>query len=104
MSSILEIKEGIQRQTSDEIIIYEITTTNWISSPTVGAVVVYDESDADTVVTDDVMSTGSHTDSGDKITLKPLSALTLDHSYRIEVQFTVGSSTYECYFRVKCIK
>lgn len=103
MNSILEIKEGIQRQTSDEIIIYDITTTNWMSSPTVGTVVVYDESDDDAVVTNDVMKTGSHIDSGDVITLKPLSALVLDHFYRIEVQFSVGSSTYECFFKVKCI-
>lgn len=104
MNSILEIKEGIQRQTSDEVIIYDITTTNWMSSPTVGTVVVYDESDDDTVVTDTVMPLGSHIDSGDVITLKPLKLLTVDHSYRIEVQFSVGSSTYECFFRVKCIQ
>ena len=104
MSSILEVKEGIQRLTSDETIIYTITTTNWASSPTVGTVVAYDESDADTVVTSTVMPSGSHTDSGDVITLKPLTALTLDHFYRIEVQFTSGSSTYECYFRVKCVR
>lgn len=104
MGSILEIKEGIQRQTSDEVIVYQITTTNWASSPTVGTVVVYDESDADTVVTTDVMKTGSHDDSGDDITLKPLSELVVDHFYRIEVQFTAGTNTYEFYFRVKCIK
>jgi len=103
MGSILEIKEGIQRQTSDETIAYSITTTNWVSSPTVGTVIVYDESDDDTVVTSTVMPSGAHGNSGDIITLKPLTALTLDHFYRVEVQFTVGSSTYECFFRVKCI-
>jgi len=104
MSSILEIKEGIRRQTSDETLVYSVTTTNWASTPVVGTVTVYDESDNDTDVTSTVMPSGSHSNSGDVITLKPLTALTIDHSYRVEVQFTVGSSTYEFYFRVKCIK
>lgn len=109
MSSRLEVRERIQHQTTDEAIIYSVTTTNWASSPTVGTVVVYDvgvydetEETTDTIVTDDVMKTGSHGQAGDVISLKPLSDLDLNHIYRIEVQFAAGGSTYECYFRVKC--
>ncbi len=104
MDSIFEIEEGKQRLTTDETIVFSITTTNWVSSPTVGTVTVYDESDADTDVTSAVMPSGSHGDSGDVVTLKPLTALTIGHSYRIEVQFSVGSSTYECYMIVKCTR
>jgi len=104
MSSILEIKEGIQRMSADETIVYTIDTGGVAGSPTVGTVKVYDESDNDTDVTSTVMPSGSHSNSGDVITLKPLTALTIDHSYRIEVQFTVGSSTYEGVMIVKCTR
>ena len=103
MRDELEVAEGTRYQSSDEVLVYQITTTNWAASPTVGTVVVYDES-VDEVVTDTVMSTGAHSDSGDVITLKPLSALTVDHSYRVEVQFAVGSNTWECFFRVRCVR
>lgn len=101
MGSILEIKEGLLEQSSNESHPYQITTTPWASSPTVGTVTVYDEStDADVTAT--VMSSGSHSDSGNVITLKPLAALTAGHTYRVEVLFTSGSSTWDCHFHVKC--
>ncbi len=103
MRDELEVAEGTKYQTSNESHPYEITTTNWASSPTVGTVVVYDES-VDEVVTDTVMSTGAHSDSGDVITLKPLDSLTVDHSYRVEVQFATTGNTWECFFRVKCVR
>ena len=103
MRDELEVAEGTKYQSSDEILAYKITTTNVASSPTVGTVVVYDEG-VNEVVTSTVMPTGAHSDSGDVITLKPLKLLTVDHSYRIEVQFAVGSNTWECFFRVKCIR
>ncbi len=103
MRDELEVAEGTKYQSSDEILVYKITTTNVASSPTVGTVVVYDES-VNEDVTSTVMPTGAHSDSGDVITLKPLQLLTVDHSYRIEVQFAVGSNTWECFFKVKCIR
>ena len=102
MSSIFEVKEGIQRQSTSETIVRTIDTGDVVSSPTVGTVTVYDESDNDTDVTSTVMPSGSHSDSGDVITLKPLTALTINHSYRIEAQFTAGSATYEGKMIVKC--
>ena len=99
--SVLEIQEGLQRQTSTEVLIYRITTTNWISSPTSPSVAAFDEeSGAD--VTSTVFPTNTPSASGDIITLSPLRALTKGRVYRIEVAFTVGSSIYECYFRVLC--
>ena len=104
MSSIFEIKEGIQRQTTNETIIYTVDTGDVGSSPTVGTVIVYDESDNDADVTSTAMPSGAHTDAGDIITLKPLTALTLNHFYRIEIQFASGSSTYEGMMKVKCTR
>ncbi len=103
MRDELEVAEGTKYQSSDEILAYQITTTNWGSSVTVGTVVVYDEG-VNEDVTSTVMPTGAHSDSGDVITLKPLKLLTVDHSYRIEVQFAIGSNTWECFFRVKCVR
>jgi len=99
--SILEIQEGLQYQTSSEILIYGITTTNWVSSPTSPSCAVYDL-DTGTDVTSTVMPTNTPSASGDVITLSPLRALTKGRTYRVEVVFVVGASTYECYLRVFC--
>ena len=104
MTDILEIGEGIKYQSSDEKKTYKITTTNVESAPTSPSAIVYDENDNDTVVTSTVMPAGTHTASGDVITLKPLTALTEGHSYRVEVLFTVGSNIHECWFRVACVR
>jgi hypothetical protein len=99
--SILEVREGLQKQTSTEIIVYSITTTNWVSLPTSPVVVVYDE-ETETDVTSTVMPVNSPSPASDTITLSPLKSLTKGRIYRIEVAFVVGASTYECYFRVQC--
>ena len=99
--SVLEIQEGLQRQTSSEVLIYRVTTTNWISSPTSPACVVYDE-ETETDVTSIVMPTNSPSATLDVITLSPLRSLTKGRTYRVEVSFVVDSATYELYFRVFC--
>ncbi len=103
MAEILEIAEGLLYQSADEQLAYNITTTNWVSDPTSPTVVAYDES-GETVVTSTVFPTNSPSVSGDVITLSLLKALTKNHTYRIEVKFTVGSNVWECFFRVKCIR
>ena len=101
MASILEVVEGMQYQTSDEEMVYTITTTNVASSPSSPAVVAYDEGN-ETAVTTTVFPTNTPSAATDTITLSPLKSLTKGHVYRIEVKFTVGSSIYERYFRVTC--
>jgi len=101
--SILEVQEGLQYQGTDEIVPYSITTTKLVSSPTSPSVVAYDEADMSDV-TSTVFPTNSPSASGDVITLSVLKSLTKDHTYRIEVKFVVGSGTYECHFRVKCVR
>ena len=104
MSSVFEVAEGIQRLTSDETQIFTINTSKVRSGPTVSTVIVYDESDNDADVTSTVMPAGAHTSAGDVITLKPLTALTLNHFYRIEGLFSIGSNISEFIMMVKCTR
>jgi hypothetical protein len=53
-----------------------------------------------TDVTSTVMPSGSVTTSGDVITTKPLTALTLGHSYRVIVAFTAAGVPMSNYFDV----
>lgn len=103
MASILECVESPKYMSTDERIAFKITTTNVISSPTSPSAKAYDESVGEDV-TSTVYPSNSATVSGDVITLDLLRALTLNHSYRIEVKWTVGSNIYECFFIVKCIR
>jgi len=97
----LEVLEGLQYQTSTEILSWSIDTTNVVSSPSSPACVVYDE-ETETDVTSTVMPTNSPSATLNIITLSPLRALTRGRTYRIKVSWVVGSSTYERFFRVKC--
>lgn len=96
------IKESPLSQGEDESITYTLTTTPWGSSPTVDSVTVFDVTDAQETadwvdVTSTVMPVNSPTVDGDVITLSPLENLTDGHVYRIEIQFTCGTSTFETY-------
>lgn len=99
--SILEVREGVQKQTATEIIVYSVDTSNWVASPTNPVATVWDESTG-TDVTTVVMPSSTPSVGTNTITLSPLKLLTVGRVYRVEVAFTVGASTYECYFRVKC--
>ena len=98
--SIREVAEGRQVQGVDEKITYTITTTNWASSPTSPAMVVKDAAGTDVSTT---VASGNITAAADVITLKAISGLVQDESYRVEVQFTAGSGApWECYFWIDC--
>ena len=101
MANPLEVAEGLQYQSSDERLPYQITTTNRVSSPTSPTVVAYDETD-ESDVTSTVYPSNSPSANGDVITLSLLRDLTKGRIYRIEVKFSVGSTIYECFFRVSC--
>lgn len=92
---------GLFQQGIDEQIAYSITTTKWGSSPTSPSVVVKDVTAALADVTATVMPTGTASAAGDVITLPKLKSLTVDHIYRIEVQFTIGGNLFECWFEVE---
>lgn len=99
--SLLGIAEGTLIQGSDESIIYTITVTNWGTTPDTITAIAVDET-TDTVVTSTVFPSNSPSATGDVITLSPLTALTKNHRYRIEVKFTANSNVFECYFKVSC--
>ena len=101
--SVREIAQGKKRQGENESLAYKITTTNWASSPSdpvVGAFLYPLLSG----VTSDVFPINTPTCNGDIITLSPLKNLAIGNTYRIEVRFTSGVNTWECYFRVQCDK
>lgn len=98
--SIREVAEGRQVQGEDEAITYTITTTNWASNPTSPSMVVKDAAGTDVSTT---VTSGSITVAANVITLKEISSLVRDESYRVEVQFTSGSGApWECYFWIDC--
>ena len=99
---ILEVAEGTQTQSPDERLAYQITTTNWVSSPTTTTVVAYDETLGGSDVTTTVFPTNSPSEAGDVISLSLLRDMTKGHTYRIEVKFVVGSNIWEFFFRVQC--
>ena len=96
-----EVLEGIQEQSADEEIPYQIITTNWGSNPSSPSVKAYIE-DSDTDATSTVFPTNEPSVSEDTITLPPMKDLTVGVTYRVEVAFNVGSTVFECYFRVYC--
>jgi len=96
-----EVVEGLQEQSADEEIPYQIDVSNWGSTPTSPSVKAY-VVDSGLEVTSTVYPTNSPTVSGNVITLSVLKSLSLGVTYRIEVQFNIGSTIFECYFRVYC--
>ncbi len=103
MGTVIEVAEGTRYQTSDEVRAYTITTTNLVSDPTRPTVVVYDELDNSNVTTTVMPNADTNSATGDVITLKSITALTIGHTYRVEVKFVVGNNTYERLFIITCI-
>jgi hypothetical protein len=99
MTASREIKEGLQYQGVDEIIVYTLTTTPWGSSPGTLSVQVYSiaSSGARTDVTATVMPSGSPSAVGDVISLPALKLLTAGVLYRVEVKFTCSGNVFEAY-------
>ena len=96
-----EVSQGKQYQGEDESIAYTIDVTNWGSSPSSVSMAVYDVTNGRTDVSVDVVS-GSTSVSGNVITLKTISGLTLGYMYRVEVQFTISGNVFEAWFSIEC--
>ena len=101
MPSANEIIEGLQYQSADEEIPYQIITTPWGSNPSAPSVAAF-LVDTGAVVTTTVFPTNTPTVNGDTITLSPLKSLVKSNTYRIEVLFTCGATKFECFFKVFC--
>lgn len=103
MSVSRQVQQGRQLQGADERIAYTITTTPWGTSPSSVSVKCFDVTNgARTDVTSTVFPSNSPSVSGDVITLSLLRDLTVDHDYRVEVQFTSDGNLFEPYFLVDC--
>jgi hypothetical protein len=101
MATTREVKESPLNQGADEIIAYQVTTTPWVSTPASPTVVAYDITDnARTDVSTTVLS-GAASVSGDVITCPQLKSLTAGNVYRVEVKWTSGGNTWECFFNVQ---
>lgn len=98
------VNESPRRQTPDERIAYNITSTPWGSSPSSLAMYVYDVTVPGTST--DVTSTvteGSLSAASDVITTKRIHSLTAGHDYRVDVQFQdSNSNTWEASFQLLC--
>ena len=94
MSSEVYVKEGPITQGTNESVAYNLTTTPVGSSPSSITLAVYDESNGDADVTDDV-TTGSASVSGDVITWPYIHSLTAGKAYRAVLIFTVGGNDRE---------
>lgn len=95
-----EVVEETQYQGVDEEIVYTIDTANWGGSPSNPSVVAKDVTNALADVTSTVLPSGSPSVATDIITLPKLQDLTKDHTYRIELQFTISGNLLEAYFFV----
>ena len=94
-----KVKESPLEQGVDEQISYTLTTTPWGSAPVAVAVKAYDTTTSFADVSATVLS-GAASVGGDVITLPLLKSLTLGHTYRVEVKFTVNGNIMEAYFEV----
>ncbi len=99
MARFREFRESPVSQGVDEEIVYTVTTTAWGSNPSSVVVKVFDVSvaSAKTDVTATVMPTGTASATGDLIALPTLKALTVGHSYRIEVKFESEGNIFEAF-------
>ena len=100
MSTKRQVAEGTQYQGVDEQLYYVLDVSNYGDDPTGVAVVVKDTSDGDKAVTDTV-TTGDASVSDNEITLPKIHGLTAEHTYRVEVKFTISSNVFEPYFYIK---
>ena len=101
MTEIREVPGGRRYQGVDEAIAYKVTTTVWGSAPAGLVVSAYDITDGKRLDVTATVLTGAASAAGDVVTLPKLGALTAKHLYRLELTFTSGVYTYECYFLVE---
>ena len=95
-----EVLEGKQAQGKDESIQYTMTVS---PAPTsIIGVYVYDSKTLDTDAKATHMPSGAASFVGNVVTFPLLTALVLNHMYRVEVRYSDGTNTLEPYFMVYC--
>lgn len=107
MTTTREIKEGMQEQGEDEVIVYTLTVpTSWGTSPTSPSAKIYSY-DSGTRTYTDVTSTkmsGSASVVGQVITLPAVTGLVDGTTYRVEIKWTDTGNTFEPYAWIKGVR
>lgn len=98
------VSKGIFKQAPSDKIEYVLLMSVWVSSisgnPTILKVVNIKDPTTDLVST--IFPSGSISTDDTDITLPLMQALTLDIIYRVHVNFSDGTATYEAVFLVDC--
>ena len=104
MPNVLSGK-GKQYKAPSEKIAYVLNVSSWVSSisgtPTILKVVDVEAPATDTSSTT-VVTADTVTVSGTNITLKKIQSLTLGKTYRVHVNFSDGTNTFEANFLIEC--
>lgn len=93
-TNIREFIESPLYQGTGEKIRYNLTTTQWGSSPSSPVVKIYNESDTDTSTTN---LDGTASAAGDVVTTPFVKSLLPGVRYKIEIQFTSGGNIFVVY-------
>mgnify|MGYP001610882643 CR=1 FL=1 len=97
--------KAIQYQAPSEKIAYVLNVSGWVTSisgtPTLLKVVDVEVPATDTSATT-VITADTVTVSGTNITLKRIQSLTEGKMYRVHVNFSDGTNTFEANFLIKC--
>jgi hypothetical protein len=102
MASVREIVEGVQEQGEAEEIVYTFDAANIVGgAPSTPSVVVLDEDNDFEDVTADT-TTGTASVMGTVITSPTIHSLTAEHTYRVEISFTIGGQQVVHYMRIDC--
>ncbi len=101
MADARELPESPMIQGQREIVIYEIDVTLYGGTPSVGGIQITDMK-TNLVVTSTVMPSGSATVVSGIVSLPPIRNLVSNRSYLVEMLVTVGSNTFDPFFRIEC--
>ncbi len=89
---------NMARQGVDERMVYLVRTTTWSAAVETAAIAVHDRHTGEDV-SDAVLAVGDPlSSSGPIITTPVIASLTAGHWYSVEIQFSQGQQTFECYF------
>lgn len=95
-----EVVEGTQGQGVNESVSYVIPSDPWGNAPTILGITARDVTLGGVDVSSTVLS-GTWSVAGNVMTLQPVSALTANHLYRIDVQFqTDDGNVFGCYLHI----
>lgn len=96
-TTVREIKEGIQEQGTEEIIVYTLTVPTTWGVPASPSAKIYSYLDSTYTDTSSTNMSGSASVNGQVITLPSVTSLVEETLYRVEVKWTSSGNTFEAY-------